>query len=89
MASVSAHPFRRAFHAFNALTAQVDDNVQTRLGTLTSPGSIAAEDHFKGVNKDKAVIDVDVDLEDNDVTLWDTGASLDLVDASLAKVHDL
>jgi hypothetical protein len=45
---------------------------------------------LQGVNKDKAVIEVDVDLEDNEVgTLWDTGASLDLVDARLAKVHDL
>ena len=34
------------------------------MGTLTSPGSIAAEGRFKGVNKDKAVIDLDVDLED-------------------------
>ena len=60
------------------------------MGTLTSPGSIAAEGRFKGVNKDKAVIDLDVDLEDNEVgTLCDTGASLDLVDARLAKVHDL
>jgi hypothetical protein len=60
------------------------------LGTLTSPGWIAAEGRFKGVNTDKAVIEVDVDLEDNEVgTLWDTGASLDLVNARLAKVHDL
>ena len=83
-------PTRRAFHAFDTLVSQVDCIVQPHLGTLMRPGWVATEGHCKGTNTDRMEIELTAGRDQDRVdTLWDTGASLDLVDTQIAKEYDL